>query len=272
MNTWILCTRKLPASFSESFALTDCQRFWEGSWEDGSQLFSSEKGAYDPSKIHKVTFNGEYNRTSAFSQSHPSPQRTPVLFQAGASPAGKIFCARHAEAVLATATKPEELAILTKEVRAMAVAEGRDPYDIKFYQGMCPILGKTLEEAQAKYEKAKGMADWLGGLATISGFTGVDFAKFPLDEPFNFGGELGDNTVHTMVKAVEKALQQPNMTPRQLGTTFALCGFRSVTVGTPEMVADVIEDWINIGDADAMNFLCKFTPICFSANRFPRLG
>jgi len=60
-----------------------------------------------------------------------------------------------------------------------------------------------------------------------------------------------------MVKAVEKALQQPNMTPRQLGITFAMCGFRSVTVGTPEMVADVIEDWINIGDADAMNFLCK---------------
>ena len=101
------------------------------------------------------------------------------------------------------------------------------------------------------------MAWWFGGLATIGGFTGVGFSKFPLDEPFNFEGELGDNTVHTMVKAVEKALQQPNMTPRQLGRQFAMCGFRSLTVGTPEMVADVIEDWINIGDVDAMNFLCR---------------
>jgi alkanesulfonate monooxygenase SsuD/methylene tetrahydromethanopterin reductase-like flavin-dependent oxidoreductase (luciferase family) len=159
--------------------------------------------------------------------------------------------------VLATATKPEELATLTKEVRTMAIAEGRDPYDIKFYQGMCPILGRTLEEAQAKHAKARENADCLGGLATISGLTGVDFAKFPLAEPFNFGGELGDNTVHTMVKEVEKALQQPNMTPRQLGITFPMCGFWFVTVGTPETVVDVIEDWINIGDADAMNFLCR---------------
>ena len=89
----------------------------------------------------------------------------------------------------------------------MAVAKGRDPYDMKFFQGMCPMLGKTLEEAQAKYEHAREMADWLGGLGTISGFTGVDFRQFPLDEPFDFKGELGENTVHTMVKAVQKALQ-----------------------------------------------------------------
>jgi alkanesulfonate monooxygenase SsuD/methylene tetrahydromethanopterin reductase-like flavin-dependent oxidoreductase (luciferase family) len=231
-------------------------RFWEGSWEDGAQIWSSEKGAYNPDKIHKVTFNGEYYKTSAYCQSHPSPQRTPVLFQAGASSAGKIFCARHAEAILSVCNTPAESAVFTKGVRDMAAKEGRDPKDIKFFQGMAPFLGRTLEEAQAKYDIAKEYADWEGGLATISGFTGVDFSKYPLDQPFQFEGKLGENTVHTMVQSVQKA-KNTTMTPRQLGAEFALCGFGSKPVGTPEMVADIIEEWINVGDIDAINFLCK---------------
>jgi alkanesulfonate monooxygenase SsuD/methylene tetrahydromethanopterin reductase-like flavin-dependent oxidoreductase (luciferase family) len=123
-------------------------------------------------------------------------------------------------------------------MRAMAVKEGRAATDINFFPNITPIVGRTLEEAQEKYEIAKEYADWEGGIACVSGFTGLDLSKFPLDEPFDFNkaGTLGDNAVHTMVEAVKRFIT-PGMTPRQLGKEFAFCGFGAMPVGTPDMIA-----------------------------------
>ena len=232
--------------------------FWEASWEDGFQPWTQEKGAYDPSKIHKITFKGQYYSTEAFSQSHPSPQRTPVLFQAGSSKAGSIFSSRHAEAIFCGGGKPEHLTETIKNIRKMAIAEGRDPYDVKFFPQITPIIGRTLEEAQAKYAYGKKLAEaaWEGGIACVSGFTGLDLSQFPLDEPLKFDGQLKDNAVHTMVEAVQR-IMTPGMTPRQLGAEFAFCGFACMPVGTPDMVADVIEEWITVADIDGFNIACK---------------
>jgi alkanesulfonate monooxygenase SsuD/methylene tetrahydromethanopterin reductase-like flavin-dependent oxidoreductase (luciferase family) len=142
------------------------------------------------------------------------------------------------------------------QVRALAVKEGRDPTDINFFPNITPIVGRTLEEAQAKYEIAKEYADWEGGLACVSGFSGLDLSQFPLDEPFNFEGLMTDNSVHTMIEAVKRVLT-PNMTPRQLGKEFAFCGFGDMPVGTPDMIADRIEEWINIADIDGFIMCCK---------------
>jgi alkanesulfonate monooxygenase SsuD/methylene tetrahydromethanopterin reductase-like flavin-dependent oxidoreductase (luciferase family) len=211
---------------------------------------------YDPDKIHKITFNGEFHKVSAFSQSHPSPQRTPLLFQAGQSGAGKSFAARHAEAVFVTARNPSEMAGTIREMRALAVKEGRDPYDIKFFPALNPIIGRTLEEAQEKYRVALEYADWEGGLACLSGWTGVDLSRYPLDEPFSFEGKLFDNAIHSMVKSTQNTMEAA-LTPRQLGKDWAFGGFTQIPVGTPEMVADAIEEWIDVADIDGFNLSCE---------------
>ncbi|RDW74815.1 hypothetical protein BP6252_05957 [Coleophoma cylindrospora] len=226
--------------------------FWEGSWEDGAQLWSPEKGAYDPSKIHKITYNGEFHKTSAFSQSHPSPQRTPILFQAGSSKAGKQFAARHAEAIFVGGGDPVEIGKMVKEVRALAAQEGRDPEDVKFFPLLTPILGRTLEEAQAKHDVAEKYVDWEGGLAMLSDFTGLDLSKFPPDEPIKFDDAVGENNIQTMVNALRN-LAKDGMTLRQLGHDFAFLGFGCIPIGTPDMVADVIENWIEVADIDGFN-------------------
>lgn len=138
----------------------------------------------------------------------------------------------------------------------MAAKEGRDPADINFFPNIVPIVGRTLEEAQEKHDIAMKYADWEGGLACVSGFTGLDLSQFPLDEPFNFEGILSDNSVHTMIEAVQRFLT-PDMTPRQLGKEFAFCGFGTMPVGTPDMIADVIEEWINVADIDGFIVSCK---------------
>lgn len=212
---------------------------------------------YDASKIHKITFTGNHHKTRAYAPSHPSPQRTPVLFQAGQSKAGKAFAAANAEAIFVGGGKPSDTAPYVKEIRAAAAANGRDPNHIKVFPQMAPIIGRTVEEAQAKYEKYKAMADWRGGLAKLSQYINVDLAKYPPDEPFDvLSVGTSDNAIHAIINTL-KRYKDELVTPRMLGQKMGFCGFGPMPVGTPEMVADVMEDWVNNADIDGFNIACK---------------
>lgn len=230
-------------------------RLWEGSWEDGAQTWKNSV-AYDPEKIHKVNFNGKFYKTSAYNATHPTPQRTPVIFQAGSSPAGKLFAAKHAEAIFLGAKTPQLMADIIKEMRQMAEDEGRAGTDLNFFPQINPIVGRTLEEAEAKFAAYKKCVDWEGGLAKLSGYLNVDFSKYPLDEPFDYAQVKGAaiEGVGQNLKTDQKAL-----TPRELGERMAFGG--PMPVGTPDMIADYIEDWINIGDIDGFNVACKCIPL-----------
>jgi alkanesulfonate monooxygenase SsuD/methylene tetrahydromethanopterin reductase-like flavin-dependent oxidoreductase (luciferase family) len=229
----------------------DQLRLWEGSWEDDAKKFDREAGiAYDPDKIHKITFKGKHHKTSAYGAAHPSPQRTPVIFQAGQSTAGKAFAAQNAEAIFVGGGKPSDTAPYVKEIRASAASHGRDPNHVKIFPQMTPILGRTLEEAQAKYEKYKANADWRGGIAKLSQYLNVDLSDYPVDEPFNVDSVgKSDNAIHAIINTLKRYRDQV-VTPRILGEKMAFCGFGPMPVGTPEMVADVMEDWVNNGDID----------------------
>jgi alkanesulfonate monooxygenase SsuD/methylene tetrahydromethanopterin reductase-like flavin-dependent oxidoreductase (luciferase family) len=235
----------------------DAIRLWEGSWEEDAQIWDPEVGAYDASKIHKITFKGKYHNTSAQAPTHATPQRTPVLFQAGSSKAGKEFGAKHAEALFIGGRTPEGVAPFIKEMRELGASYGRDPAELKFFPMITPILGRTLEEAQAKRAEAEKLADYRGGLVKISSFLGVDLSKFPLDEPFDLGDGEGAS-VQTMYSSLKAIMAGRKLTPRQLGQDFAFCGFGDMPTGTPEMVADRIAEWANIGDVDGFNLACEF--------------
>lgn len=235
-----------------------CYALWEGSWEDGAKAFDKERGmAYDPDKVHRIKFLGNHLKTSAFGASHPSPQRTPVIFQAGQSTAGKAFAAQNAEAIFCGGGKPADIADFVKEMRAAAAAQGRDPNHIKFFPQCAPIIGRTLEEAQAKFELYEANLDWRGGLAKLSQYLNVDLTRYPLDEPFDVDSVgKSDNAIHALVNMLQR-FKGTNITPRQLGEKMAFGGFGPRPVGTPEMVADVFEDWANNADIDGFNIACK---------------
>jgi FMN-dependent oxidoreductase (nitrilotriacetate monooxygenase family) len=235
-----------------------CYSLWEGSWEDGSKVFDKETGvAYEPSKVHQINYTGNHHKTSAIAPSHPSPQRTPVIFQAGQSKAGKAFAAANAEAIFVGGAKPADTAPYVKDIRAAAASNGRDPNHIKVFPQIAPIIGRTQEEAEAKYNKYKSAVDWKGGLAKISQYMNVDLAAHDPDQPFDVSS-IGPaaNTIHTMIQTV-KRFAGKTVTPRMIGEQMAFCGFGPMPVGTPEHVADVIEDWVNNADIDGFNVACK---------------
>jgi alkanesulfonate monooxygenase len=71
-------------------------KLWEGSWEDDAALRDRARAVFaDPAKVHRIEHEGKNYRLNAIHLSEPSPQRTPVLYQAGTSPRGRQFAARH---------------------------------------------------------------------------------------------------------------------------------------------------------------------------------
>ena len=111
-------------------------KLWEGSWEDGAVLRDTANRRYaDPSRIHAINHVGQHYRVEGPHLSEPSPQRTPLLFQAGSSTRGRAFAARHAECVfliesLAAVRGP---ASVVRDIRAQAASLGRDPDGIRFF-------------------------------------------------------------------------------------------------------------------------------------------
>jgi len=183
------------------------------------------------------------------------------LFQAGSSSAGKNFGAKHAEALFIGGRTPAGVAPFVKEMRAAAAAYGRDPSELKFFPQITPIIGRTLEEAQAKWAKARTMVDYRGGLVKLSTFLNIDLSQYPVDEPFDIGDGVG-STIHTMFDAI-KSVSGEAITPRRLGEEFAFCGFAMMPIGTPEMIADVMEEWVNVGDIDGFNVACEYLSFKF---------
>ncbi|RDW82652.1 putative dibenzothiophene desulfurization enzyme A [Coleophoma cylindrospora] len=242
-----------------------CYKLWESSWSDDAVVRNIEtRTAFDYHQIKRIQHEGKYLKTNAPHQTHPSPQRTPVLFQAGTSKQGRQFASKHAECVYIGGLVPSASAADVAAIRALAAAAGRDPASLKFFVGISPIIGKTLEEAQAKYERARQNADYIGGLSQFSGYTGIDLSRFPVDEVFDLKDAPNDMAVHGILNAFNKASgSDTQWTPRMLGEKMALGGLHPAPVGTPEMVADVFEEWIDGCDVDGFNISYTTSPGSF---------
>ncbi|KAH8678283.1 coenzyme dependent N5,N10-methylene tetrahydromethanopterin reductase [Xylariales sp. PMI_506] len=227
---------------------------WEKSWAADAQVWQVEpEMAYDPSKIQKINYEGKYLKMSAVGQTHPSPQRTPIIFQAGASKAGIAFGGKHAEAIFCSQSTIAETKKYTAAVRAAAKAEGRDPQSIKFFLGTMPFIGRTVEEAQEKFERARKYCSIEGGLTRFSGFVNIDMSVFPKDQPFNFEGEMRENAIQGVISSMKSVSDVTELTPRDVGEMLALGGLGPRPIGTPEMVADELMKWVEEGDIDGFN-------------------
>ncbi len=207
-------------------------QLWEKSWEDGAQVWQEEpEMAYDPSKIHTINYEGKYFKMKAAHATHPSPQRTPILFQAGSSKAGIEFGGKHAEAIFCANPTIESTKKYVDSVRAKAVEEGRDPSTIKFFLGIMPILGRTLEEAQEKLAAARKNLSVSGGLARFCGFTNCDLSAYAIDEEFDFEGKHHENTIQGVIDNIKVIASEKVFTPRVVAEMFGLGGSSPRPVG-----------------------------------------
>ncbi|KAH7120750.1 putative dibenzothiophene desulfurization enzyme A [Dendryphion nanum] len=240
-------------------------KIWEGSWADDALKEDAENEIYaDFSRIRFIKHQSEYLNISGPHILDPSPQRTPFLFQAGTSSAGMTFAATHAEAVFVSALSPHILAPRVANIRATAASLGRDPQSIKIFAIFTPVIGRTDEEAQEKYQEALKYASFEGGLAFYSGNAGIDLSKYDLDTVITPDDVTVDGRIHSLVSSLKyHGNDVPAWTPRNIGKTISIGGNGPVPVGGPERVADILEEWIDIADLDGFNIGYVTTPGSF---------
>ncbi len=223
-----------------------CYKLWEGSWEDGAVLFDRERRIYaDPRKVHNIRHAGKYYSVPGFHRSEPSPQRTPLLYQAGASERGLRFAARHAEAVFTAAPK-EELKDYVTELRRTAAEFGRNPSDLIVSNGLMVVVDETDRKAEAKFEEYKRYFNYEATMAMLSGFLGTDLSLFG---PNQYVADLKGPAIESFATTVER-VSGGKFTLRQLAEWF---GMGQSLVGSPATVADKIQDYIEYTDSDGFN-------------------
>src|SRR6202030_3986850 len=140
----------------------------------------------DPDKIHRVRHHGQHYQVDAIHLAEPSPQRTPVLYQAGSSTRGREFAATHAECVFVFGADKRITRDIVVDIRGRAAAHGRDPRDILIFYNRAAVVGRTRREAEEKYREYHEHASIEGALAHFSSSTGLDFSCYKLDEPIRY--------------------------------------------------------------------------------------
>lgn len=229
-------------------------KLWEGSWDDGALLADKERGLHgDPSKVHKIFHEGKRYRVEGPHLVAPSPQRTPVLFQAGSSPAGREFAARNAEAQFIITPNPEAARLLVDDTRARLPRYGRDPHDLTFFQGLHFVIGSTEEEARRKEAELEDNIDLDAMIAHLSGAIGIDFGSHPLDTPL---GAIETEGIRSVLDWVRDSVDGREATIEDLGR---LQGRNSRVVGTPEQIADELQRWRDAG-VDGINVVNATIP------------
>ncbi|RSL43339.1 hypothetical protein CEP54_015132 [Fusarium duplospermum] len=199
-------------------------KLWEGSWADDAVVKDPSTHTYtDPTKVRKIEHQGKFYKSSSAHQVVPSPQRTPVLFQAGMSPAGSSFAAKHAECIFCGGASPASVAKNIEETRQRAQENGRDPYYLKYFVQFTPSLCATDQEAQEKCDRYRQYA-----LGEVLGSTsGIDVS----------GMKTGFD----------------RWTPRILAEYQSLGGSAPYKIGSGATVADEMERRITEADVDGFN-------------------
>ena len=222
-------------------------KLWEGSWDDDAVIVDRSNRVFtDPTKVRYIDHVGENFRVAGPHLSQPSPQRTPVLYQATGSPAGTEFAGRHAELVFTGGRTAEDFRRNVATMQAAAVRHGRTADDIKFVVQAGIVVGRTEEEAQDKWRQYRENTSIDGILA---------HASLPIDLPsFDSAITVGEAIAKSGIDASAVPFLSRDKT---VGQTLAeLKGGREgrfFVAGTPSVVADEIERWLDEDGVDGIN-------------------
>jgi long-chain alkane monooxygenase len=236
-------------------------KLWEGSWADDAVVADVKKGVFTrPDRVRRVHHDGPHYKLDALHLSEPSPQRTPVLYQAGTSPAGRAFAARHAECVFMSGPSKKVIAPRVAAIRELAAAAGRDPKSILMFAMMTVIVAPTDAEAQAKLADYRKYVDPEGALTLMSGWTGVDFSGF---DPDQIVEHVEREAGRTAMENITRADPSRRWTVREVAEHVSIGGIGPVIAGSPATVADQLEGWIDDTDLDGFNLAFVVRPETF---------
>lgn len=220
----------------------------EGSWEEDAVQADPARRLYaDPAKVHPIRHRGRYFDVPGPHLCEPSPQRSPVLYQAGASRAGIGFAARNAECVFVSTPTQAALARYIAALTEAATAAGRRREDFIVYTLATVIVEESDAKAQALYRRYLDHVSVEGALVLLSGWTGTDLSRYAPDDL------LSKVTTSSGLSMLDRFSDQRDWSLADLAKWAGIGGAGPVIVGGPETVADQLEAWQEATGVDGFN-------------------
>jgi FMN-dependent oxidoreductase (nitrilotriacetate monooxygenase family) len=215
-----------------------CHALWNGI-QPGAILADRGAGAFaDPAKVAVVDFTGAHYRCHTVPPVMPSDQGRPVLFQAGSSGRGQEFALKHSDVVFSIQARVEAMKAFVDKLADSSTSQGRAaPPKVVF--GIQCVLGGTEAEAKRRQAAIFDRIPLDAALSRMSGTLGIDFSKINLDTP------LAANTTDAsrgMLMALANMTGDGNATARDAARVFGATAGMPQLVGTPEQVADQLEN------------------------------
>lgn len=229
-------------------------KLWEGSWEEDAVLADRQRRIYaDPAKVHYINHTGRYYQVSGPHLCEPSPQRTPVIFQAGVSDAGRRFAGKHAEAIFIGGRSIEQVRFFTEDIRRIAREHGRDGADVKFFPGANIIVGRDADEVAAKVRDIQRLRSVDGYLAHNR--SQIDWTRHPREETIAAIVKRGDPGSAGLLDQY-----RPDQTAGEVLDGIGALSRPFSVAGTPGAVADRLEEWVDQAGVDGFNVIQFLTP------------
>jgi len=258
--------------------MTVVKALWD-SWAEDAVVDDRAGGQYARAdRIRPINHRGDFYQVAGPLNLPRCPQGRPVLVQAGSSDTGRRFAARHADAVFTAHVEKATAQEFYADLEALAAAEGRNPDQVLILPGLNAMIGSTEAEAQRLAREVNDLTDPEVGRKRLSNrFGGHDFSHLPLDRPLSAEDFPDPDTVEAARSRTEVILnlvRRDRLTLRQLLGYLAGARGHFVAAGTPEQIADLIEDWFTGGAADGFNIMPPLLPAqldVFSAEVIPLL-
>jgi FMN-dependent oxidoreductase (nitrilotriacetate monooxygenase family) len=237
---------------------------WD-SWAEDAVIDDRAGGRYAKAdRIRPIDHKGEYYQVAGPLNLPRTPQGRPVFVQAGSSDTGRHFAARHAEAVFTAHLEKATAQAFYADLKSLIAAEGRSPEQVLVLPGLSPMIGATEAEAQRLARETDDLSDPEVGRKRLSGrFGGHDFSHLPLDRPLapeDFPAPSSVEAARSRTEVILSLVRRERPTLRQLLGTLAGARGHFTFAGTPEQVADLIEDWFTDGAADGFNIMPPLLP------------
>lgn len=276
----IVTTFSIAASrnFSNSFRPSHADRYDKGeefvevakalwdSWADDAVADDRANGLYaHVDRIREINHDGPHFQVAGPLNLPRCPQGRPVLVQAGSSDTGKDFAARHAEAVFTAHADKASAQSFYSDLKSRVTATGRPADQVLILPGISPMIASTEAEAKRMERELNELSDpEIGRIKLTDRFDGQDLSHLPLDRPLapeDFPDAALNDGTRSRVELILRIVRSERPTLRQLLGKLAGARGHHVMAGTPEQVADVMEDWVDTGAADGFNLMPPILPL-----------
>lgn len=274
VTTWLAAA---SGNYSNQGALSHAERYeraeeymrvvsglWD-SWSDDAVRDDRAGGQYARiDGLRMLNHAGPHYQVAGPLNMPRGPQGRPVYVQAGSSETGRRFAARHAEAVFTAQMEKATARDFYVDLKRLVVEEARSPDHVLILPGLSPVIGSTETEALRTARELNDLSDPEVGRKRLSGrFGGYDFSHLPLDKPLSpedFPDPALVEAARSRTEVIVGLVRREKPTLRQLLGYLAGARGHFVTAGSPEQIADLMEDWFRSGAADGFNLMPPVLP------------